>query len=464
MYQLYQIQLHKKNKLFSYFNDICTHYKELYNVTNFYIRQCMTGMKKSPELRYHNETEVLHMVFNHLKSVNALRKGKPFPYPKEDNWFLSYGLLDGIFKVTKNEVYYALPAQVNQNAIKDCINNWLSYFAALKDYKQSPFKYTGKPNLVTYKKQDKMTATFTNINCKIRTNKNGKSYLTFPKTKQTLNLGNLDFSDKKLIEVSVKPFANSFEITILYEVQTAQDIIQLDSNRILGIDLGVNNIATLSNNFGESPILIKGGAVKACNQYYNKQMGAYHSLLRMGKKPKEGQYSSHRIAQITKKRNNYIKDYFHKISKKIIAYCLEHKIGVIVIGKNNHWKTGCNMGSITNQSFTQIPHSQLIANITYLAERYGIQVIEQEESYTSKASFLDKDNLPVYHKGITGYVFSGKRIYRGLYKTQDGTLLNADINGACNIIRKAIITAFSHMTDYEYLKQPVVWNAGYLNQ
>ena len=95
------------------------------------------------------------------------------------------------------------------------INNWLSYFAALKDYKQSPFKYTGKPNLVTYKKQDKMTATFTNINCKSHTNKNGKSYLTFPKTKQTLNLGNLDFSDKKLIEVSIKPFASSFEITIL---------------------------------------------------------------------------------------------------------------------------------------------------------------------------------------------------------------------------------------------------------
>lgn len=190
------------------------------------------------------------------------------------------------------------------------------------------------------------------------------------------------------------------------------------------------------DNTGNGPLLFKGKQIKSVNQRYNKQTAHFTSILRSGKKPLEGPFTSKRLQRIANKRNNQVKDIMHKASTKFIEACVRRKIDVIVIGHNQLWKQNIEMGKINNQNFVQIPYSMLISMITYKAEDKGIKVIEQEESYTSKASALDFDEIPVYQDGKERIPFSGKRIHRGLYRSGTGIIINADINGASNILRK----------------------------
>ena len=218
----------------------------------------------------------------------------------------------------------------------------------------------------------------------------------------------------------------------------------------IGIDLGVENIIAFVGNDGEEPILYKGGALKSRNQFSNKQKAKYTGILMKGHDPKKVHVHTRRLEHIEWKRSAFLRDEMHRISAHLIRECVRRGIGTLVIGKNVQWKTGSSMGRKTNQSFIQIPHSTLIWMIRYKAEREGIEVIEQEESYTSQASFLDHDEIPVYG-AETEYPFSGKRIKRGLYRSKDGTVFSADINGSANIIRKAVPNAFEGIEDYGFL-------------
>ena len=177
--------------------------------------------------------------------------------------------------------------------------------------------------------------------------------------------------------------------------------------------------------------------MKSINHYYNKQKAYYTSILRQGKDPKEGPFTSKRLERITNKRNNRIKDILHKVSTRFIQVCVSRKIDVIVIGYNKNWKQNIELGKVNNQNFVQIPFTMLINMITYKAENAGIKTVIQEESYTSKASALDNDDIPVYLDGKEHRNFHGKRICRGLYRSDRGIIMNADINGASNILRKA---------------------------
>jgi len=189
-------------------------------------------------------------------------------------------------------------------------------------------------------------------------------------------------------------------------------------------------------------VLIKGKNIKAANQRFNQLKAHYLGILRQGKQPKEGSLTSKRLEQISNKRYSQIKDLFHKASAHIERIALEEKIQTIIIGRNKNWKQESNMGAKNNQSFVSIPHGLLVQMITYKAERHGIKVILAEESYTSKAIFLDLDDLPVYGEKDATKVFSGKRMKRGLYRTKNGTLINADVNGAANIMRRTFEKAF----------------------
>jgi putative transposase len=210
----------------------------------------------------------------------------------------------------------------------------------------------------------------------------------------------------------------------------------------MSIDLGNDNLATIITNTGRRPVLVKGKNIKSINQQYNQLKAHYMGVLRQGKNQKEGLFSSKRLEKIHHKRFNQIKDLFHKASFQVIKTALDEDIDTIIIGQNNDWKQNINIGKKNNQSFTTIPHSLLIQMITYKAKSHGIKVIPTEESYTSKASFLDNDDLPVYGKSDVKKAFSGRRITRGMYRSKNKTLINADVNGSANIMMKEFPKAF----------------------
>ena len=199
----------------------------------------------------------------------------------------------------------------------------------------------------------------------------------------------------------------------------------------MSIDLGLDNLASCSSNVSKS-FIINGKPVKSINQYYNKKKANLQSELKI----KQNKNTSKQIQNLTLKRNNKIKDYFHKASRYIVNQLVNQSINTLIIGKNDGWKQETNIGKKNNQNFTQIPHQMFINQLKYKCQLKGINVIEQEESYTSKVSFFDNDFIPVYGQNDELFKSSGKRIKRGLYKTKDGLLINADINGSLNIMRK----------------------------
>src|SRR3989339_733405 len=245
--------------------------------------------------------------------------------------------------------------------------------------------------------------------------------------------------NEKLQQVRIKPLGSQYLIEIVYQKEVKE--IDQESKNIIGIDLGLNNFVTITNNIGLKPVVINGKIIKSNNQYYNKRMSHYKGIL---KKETDRDWSK-RQGKLTIKRNNKIKDFIHKSSKFIINYCIENNLDTIVVGNNKNWKQDIELGKRTNQNFVQIPYSMLISQLEYKGLDVGIKVIVSEESYTSKASFLDNDILPKYTKdNEEKHDFSGKRIRRGMYKSKNGILINADVNGSYNIVRKVFPKAFAN--------------------
>lgn len=334
-----------------------------------------------------------------------------------------------------NPDYIALPRKVSQQTLMILDRNWKSFFAAIKDYVLHKDKYTGQPKLPKYKHKQ-----------------SGRFVLAYTEqsiSKKDLKKGLIKLSGTNIIipyinkeydvqQVRVIPMSNKiYKIEIVYE-KPIKDL-NLNKDNVLGIDLGLENIMTITTNLeGFTPLMVKGGTLKSINQYYNKQLSKYKSSL-----PKDVK-TSKKINVLTHKRNLKIKHYLHKYSKCIVDTCKNNNIGTIVIGVNKEWKQGINIGDKNNQNFVCIPFSQLRQMIKYKAELLGITYIEQEESYTSKSSFLDTDHIPVFNKKSNkDHIFSGKRIKRGLYKSKENIIIHADVNGSYNIIRKAFPDAFA---------------------
>jgi putative transposase len=268
-----------------------------------------------------------------------------------------------------------------------------------------------------------------------------------------------------LQEVRVIPAYDHFTVEVVMKVDPPKET-QEDNGRYLAIDLGIVNLVTIVTNIlGLTPILIRGGKIKALNQLYNKLNAKYYSILRKGHEPKEGQHTSKRLQTLARKRHDRIKDAFHKMSRFVVDYAVAHEISKIVIGHNIAWKQESNMGRRNNQNFVFLPHSTLIAMIQYKAKAVGIEVIVTEESYTSKASALDGDFIPTFGaiQGDEKPTFSGKRVKRGLYVAKDGTKLNADVNGAMNILRKVYPSAFMGKGVVGFVNSPLVVQFGSRN-
>ena len=258
--------------------------------------------------------------------------------------------------------------------------------------------------------------------------------------------------DKKVKEIRIIPKSDGRFFEIQYTYEAGSDIREeLDINKAISIDVGINNFATCVTSEGRSFIL-DGRRLKSINQWYNKNNSRLQSI-------KDKQHISVKTKQqsrLERKRNNQINDYISKTARYIINYCLNNNIGNIVTGYNPTLQKDSNIGRINNQNFVTIPFGKLKDKLTYLCEYYGINLIKQEESYTSKASFFDRDEIPVYNDdNPKEYSFSGIRVKRGLYQTSKGMYLNADINGALNILKKSSVVSLTALYSRGQVDSPL---------
>ena len=446
-----------------YFEENTTAAKCMYNAANFYIRNTMTGIRKSPEERTSHETEVLHYVFTGIQKANAHSyevyckkredckktggmagavrasrlKCKVFPYPTRDEWFLSYTVLDAIFKYTDHPTYRRMNSQVNQNAIKKTVKSWKSYFQLRKDYVIHPEKYKARPRIPGYIKQPAMTAAYTNQTAKF-IRKDGRAYLRFVNHKPPVLIGKESlYADMTYVKTEVKPQYGGYSILLTFKEDIILPEVPKFPKRILGIDIGVDNFCAVANNFGDTPFLIKGGAVKSMNQNFNKERSRLLSEVTKGSDSTHSVKKTKQLHTLSRRRETCLRDFFYKTAWYLVRYAKRQQVEVIVAGHNEDQKQSICIGRQNNQNFVSIPFCRFLDILRYTAAKVGIPVVLREESYTSKASLLDLDAIPAYKKGDTiNHTFSGKRVRRGLYKTNSGFFINADINGAGNILRK----------------------------
>lgn len=341
--------------------------------------------------------------------------------------YLNYYSVNRLLKESNNECYFSLPSNTSQEVLKLVDRNYRSFFALLQRYKEGKLK--DKPNIPRYKKDGSLVeVVYNRMTFEQQRQFRSEGVMYLPKHKD-LKFKIINY--KTCSQIRFIPRTNYILMEVVYEKKEKE--LKMDNQRYLAIDCGIDNLATCSSNVFPS-FIINGRPIKSVNQFCNKRVGELKSKL---EKCNGGQKSSKRIQRVWSKRHFKIKDYFHKTSHFIVDVCVRHNINTIVIGKNKGWKAGVKLGKRNNQNFVSIPFDQLINMICYKAKLQGIDVVLQEESYTSKSSFFDNDPIPTYKTGDNKTPsFSGKRVKRGLYKTSTGLLINADVNGSLNILRK----------------------------
>ena len=412
MYRIDRICVNTKHEMFSYFDTLAHKAKNLYNASLFRIRNAFTAHGKTNLTS--NEKEVLNEL--------ALLKGQKTYH------VLGYMMLERVMRATKNPDFFAdLPMQSAQATLKRACADFQNWLSALRKYKKNPALFTGKPRMPGYRKGDVAALTLTNQDAVVYDDE-----LKLPKTKQRLKVRKR--CNAKLQEVKVCPVSGGYDVLLVYQVK--EPSVKAGTHSA-AVDFGVDNTMAVVTDTGDS-IIFKGEYIKSINQYFNKEKAWRVSVMSKGSATTTRVWSK-KLDCLSAYRTNYIRDCFHKMSRLLMEWCRSHKVGYLVLGSNKFWKQESNMGKCSNQNFVSIPFEMLKTMIELKSNEYGITVVRQEESYTSKASFLDLDFIPTYSKEDPNkkYHFSGRRIHRGLYKSADGTLLNADINGAANILRKA---------------------------
>ena len=360
----------KSNSLYNKLDMLCILSKNLYNFTLYTVRQ---------------------FYFENKKYINWINVNNQFIKEKQSD-------------------YYALPCKVSQQTLKMVDQNMKSFLSALNAKKS-------KPRLPKYLDKVKGRFVVTYTNQAISKKELKKGYIALSKT-------NIRIKTKvqNVQQVRIVPQNNVIVVEVLYKVDCK--INNSDVKKYCGVDFGLNNL--MSCCFANiKPIIINGKPLKSINWYYNKNKAKLQSLLK-------NKHTSNKITNLTIKRNNRINNYLHKASRIFINYLVSNGITDVIIGYNKEWKQGINIGKVNNQNFVNIPYYKLLNMITYKCQLLGITVHVTEESYTSKCSFLDNEDVCKHE------VYKGKRIKRGLFKTSDGRLINADINGALNILKKVI--------------------------
>ena len=368
---------------------LCTLSRELYNRTNYIMRQSWFSQKEVQG-------------FRNMPGINVL-----IDDTKDLNCFQDFG-----------------NTKIAKQIVRRVLTDWSNFYKALRAFKRDPSKFDRYPRPPRYKEE---LAQVIFYNETIKGGQSGRNLERLTATNECFSVK----SSRPYKQVVVTPKHFGFIIEVQYE---APDVPKpkLSREKVCTIDLGLNNLAAVSLD-QQRPILVNGRIVKSINQWYNKRP----------------------CKSRARKRYFRLENYFHHTAKMIIEMCVKNDIGTIIIGKNENWKRGMNMGKKNNQKFQFVPYESLIGKIRYRAEMVGIDLILTEEAYTSKASFYDHDPLPRYGDDVPE--FSGRRKHRGLYVASDGFAVNADINASLNIGRK-VIPEFSGIGDRSVAATPVVVN------
>lgn len=375
------------HKYYKLLDDFCFKSKNLYNFANYQIRQ------------------------------SFIKNGK----------YINFNALDKLLKQKEMDFdYRQMPmASIAQQTLRYLDNNWKTFFTSMEDWKKHKEKYSGRPKIPKYlKKNGRYTVILTNQNCKIK-----DGIIRFPKSFKGFTLKT---KVDQLQQIRVIPRNQYIVIEVVYKINIP-DKIQ-ENGRYYSVDVGLDNLLTVTNNFGETAFAVNGKGLKSANQYYNKKLSHYREIA---KRMNQLDWTN-RMQKLTNKRNNIIQDFIHKASKFIVDSALESNVSVIVIGNNKKWKYKSKLSKKTNQSFVGIPHGELINKIVYKAENVGIKVIITEESYTSGTSFIDGE-YPIkenYNKS--------RRKHRGLFVSNNGIKINADVNGSYQIMKKVFPNAFAN--------------------
>lgn len=391
----------QSNQYYSLLDNFCFKSKNLYNFANYQIRQKFCS----------------------------------------ENKYITCNQMDKLLKQEGMDYDYRnMPiAQSAQQTLRLLDKNWKSFFKAIKDWSKHKEKYTGRPKLPNYlPKNGRYSLILTNMNCKLKDNQ-----IRFPKC---FNGFVLNTKVTNLRQVRILPRNNHIIIEVVYQIEIPET--REDNGRYIGIDIGLDNLATITNNVGLQPVVINGKGLKSVNKYYNKQISHYREVA---KRMNNIDYTN-KMNRLTHKRNNKVEDYIHKASRLVIDYAVENNITRIIVGNNKDWKRESKMSKKVNQSFVGIPHQNFIDKLIYKAQDSGLEVILTEESYTSGTSFLDNE-LP-----IKEYYNKSRRKYRGLFISNKGTKINADVNGSYQIMKKVFPEAFAEGIEGVGL-HPIVVNA-----
>ena len=383
--------------------------KEIYNFANYILRQIY--FKNT-----HNHKYSLEFV-NDYPSLKELF----LQYIEENKQFttLFYKIICEFSKLKQ----YSINLKIVQNIVDKLKNDWTSYWALLKAKKDKT--YNKKINIPAYKKKFNLVE----YNNQVMSKKKLKlGYIGTDKMQQGIKIA------KKHQELNCKCFRiyekhDKLVCELIYE----KDIPTVEkTDKVASIDLGLENLFTIAFNYNKKGISIKGTKLKAINQYFNKLKASLQSIL------PHKQYTSKLINQLMYKREEQLRNYIGYYTNQLIEILKKEKISKLIVGYNKNWKQNINIGKANNQNFVNIPFKKILDILKYKLEENGIECKEQEESYTSKSSYLDNDNIPTYNKGNSQeYLFSGKRITRNLYQSKQGKIINADLNGALNILKKS---------------------------
>ena len=353
-------------------------------------------------------------------------------YYFEHSRYLPYEKNYAILKTSEN--YRLLNSNMAQQILKEVDGPFKSFFGLLKLAKQGkyPFSSCRLPKYLPKDGYATLIVGFVRLNGNRFVLPYSAAYKKHHKP-VTITIPPV-LADKTIKEIRIIPKADArfFEIQYTYQVEAAQR--NLNPTHALAIDFGIDNLMTAVSNRGES-FLIDGRRLKSINQWFNKENARLQSIK---DKQHLGKKITNRQKTIARNRNNKVNDYLNKAARKVVDYCITNDIGTLVVGCNETFQRGSNIGKQNNQNFVNIPYGLLRSKLEYLCELNDIIFVKQEESYTSKASFWDKDAIPIYNAdNPKEYQFSGNRIHRGLYRTAGGKIFNADVNGALNIMHKS---------------------------
>ena len=412
----------KKNHVdYNYIKQQLIESKEIYNYANYVIRQIF--FKKSKNHRYN-----LDFITEYPELKDLFTK-----YIEEDKQFttLFYQIIRKFVRLKE----FSVNTKIVHSIIRRLKSDWDSYWALFNLVKNK--QYDKSINIPKYKKQYNLVEYGNQVLSK---KKLKLGFIGTDKMKQGIKISNFHkYLNCKCFRIFYKN--NNFICELIYEEEINDKTNS--TGKAASIDLGLENLFTVAFNYNKKGISFKGTKLKSINQYFNKEKAKLQSLL-----PKN-EYCSKRINHLFYKREEQLRNVIGFYSNRLMKLLVNEGISTLVIGHNKNWKDKINIGKVNNQNFVSIPFNKIIDIIKYKAKDNGIKCIEQEESYTSKASFLDNDNIPTFDEDENKkYTFSGKRITRNLYQTKNNQIIDADLNGALNIMKKANIEM---LTPLDYL-------------